>query len=395
VVFKYRIGIYISIYKKNYKYVCNNLSWRTYLNNAIKKIKVGIIGAGGIANVHARYYREIPNVEIVAVAEIIKERGLEFARRWGIQEDRVFTDYADMIDKVELDAVSVCTPHKYHATPTIYALKKGLHVLVEKPMASSAKEALEMLTTALKYNRILMVGFQTRFDPQIEAARKIVSSGVLGRFYYGEVSNGRRRGIPTSPTFYTKEMAGGGVALDIGCYAVDTSMFILGFPRVERVSAHMYTALGRSREAIVEGSWGPWDVDKFEVEDFFIAKLTLKGGGVLLIKQAWAMHNNDLGRTFFMGTKGGIKLNPLEVYRDEWGYMTTTTLILPNKDPWRDKIGKFIEAVATGKPSPIDPRETAYGQVILDAIYRSAEREGEEIKIQIPEELKGILRDEV
>lgn len=196
----------------------------------------------------------------MAVTEIVKERGLEFARRWGIREDMVFTDYVDMIDKVELDAVSVCTPHRYHAAPAIYALKKGVHVMVEKPMASSAKEAMDMLAASLKYNRVLMVGFQTRFDPQIEAARKIVSSGVLGRFYYGEASDGRRRGIPTSPTFYTKEMAGGGVALDIGCYAVDTSMFILGFPRVERVSAHMYTALGKSREAIVEGSWGPWDV---------------------------------------------------------------------------------------------------------------------------------------
>jgi len=180
------------------------------------KVRVGFIGAGGIANVHARYYRELPNVELVGVAEIIKERGLEFARRWNIPESNVFTDYREMIDKLSLDAVSVTTPHRLHAEPTIYALKHGVHVLVEKPMASTGAEALEMYRAAVSSGRILEVGFQNRFEPQIMAAKRIVASGLLGEFYYGEtLADGkRRRGIPTPPTFYTKEMAGGGVVLN-------------------------------------------------------------------------------------------------------------------------------------------------------------------------------------
>jgi len=106
-----------------------------------------------------------------------------------------------------------------------------------------------------------------------------------------------------------------------------------------------------------------------------VAKLVLSGGGVIVIKDSWAMHNNDLGRSFFLGTRGGIKLNPLEVYRDEWGHMTTATVTIPNRDPWRDKVGRFVEAVSKGGKSPIDPREIVYDQLILDLIYSSAEQE--------------------
>jgi hypothetical protein len=168
-------------------------------------------------------------------------------------------------------------------------------------------------------------------------------------------------------------------------------MNILGFPEVDRVSAHIFTAISRSKDAIVEGGWGAWDVDRFEVEDFVVAKIVLRNGGVLIMKEAWAMHNNDLGRPFYMGTRGGIKLNPLEVYRDEWGHMTTVTVNLPNRDPWRDKVGRFIDAIVKGQPSPIDPREVVYEQFILDAVYESARQGGVEVKPTIPDEVKPII----
>lgn len=354
-----------------------------------RKVRIGIIGTGGIANVHARYYKQLPNVELVAGTDIIKENVEEFAKKWGIPEKNIFTDYKEMIESVEMDAVSITTPHKLHAEPTIFALKRGLHVLVEKPMASTGQEAYEMYKASLEVKRILMVGFQTRFAPELIAARKIVRSGFLGEFYYGETleDGKRRRAIPTSPTFYTKEFAGGGVTLDLGCYAIDDAMYILDFPEVERVSGNIFTAIGKNKEAIVEGGWGAWDVEKFEVEDFVVAKITLKNGGILLLKESWAMHNDELGRPFYLGTKGGIKLKPLELFKDEFGYMTSTKVILPNKDPWIDKIGKFVDAVANNKPSPIDPKEIVYEQFILDAIYSSAKEGGKEIKPEIPSDV--------
>jgi predicted dehydrogenase len=378
-----------------------------------KVIRIGFIGAGGIARGHAKYYKNIPFVKFEAVADIDIERAREFANTFGIPEENVFKDYTDMLDKLQLDGVSICTPHKLHAAPTIYALKRGVHVLVEKPMATTASEALEMLRTAIQYKRILMVGFQNRFSPEIVAARKFTEAGLLKGFYYGETIEGRqrRRHIPPSLTFISKEIAGGGVLLDLGCYAIDNAMYILGYPEVLKVSGHIYTALGKSKEAAsVLHTWGqvspwfgPWDIEKFDVEDFAVGKIVFRNGGVLWLKVAWAMHNDDLGRPFFLGIRGGIKLYPLEIFRDENGFMTTTTVVLPQKDAWIDKIGKFVEAIRKSlenpvdpiKDSPIDPRENVYEMIILDAIYQSAYKGGEEVKVQIYDEFKPIINNTI
>ncbi|MEM4805586.1 MAG: Gfo/Idh/MocA family oxidoreductase [Thermofilaceae archaeon] len=350
------------------------------------KIRVGIIGAGGIANNHAHYYREIPDVELAAVADVNVERAREFALRWGVPPEGVFQDYREMLDSVKLDAVSVCTPHAVHAKPSIEALQRGVHVLVEKPMASSGAEALEMYRAAKASGKILMVGFQTRWSPELRTARSIVMSGALGRVYYGEATlGGRRRGIPGSPTFLKRELAGGGALLDIGCYALDNMMYVLGHPIPRTVSAVTVAAIGPQKEAVVEGGWG-WDPSTFEVEDFVAAFIRFEGGLTIVLKESWAMHANTLGSPFILGTKGGLRLSPLELYRDEFGRMTTTTFMLPQVDIYRERIRNFIEAVRRGGPSPIDPREIVMEMFIIDAIYESAAK-GREVEVKLPSEI--------
>jgi len=353
----------------------------------VKRVRVGVVGAGGIANVHARYLREMPEVEIVAVADVVEERARAFAEKWWVPRDNVFTNYIEMLESVEMDAVCICTPHAVHYGPSIEALRRGIHVLVEKPMASSGREALEMWEASRRAGRVLMVGYQTRFAPELRAARRIVSSGALGRVYYCETTlGGRRRGIPGTPTFVTRRLAGGGVLLDLGCYALDNALYVLGFPRPVSVSAVTEAAIGPQETAVVEGGW-PWNPREFEVEDFVAALIRLEGGCTMLLKESWAMHAETLGTTFFLGTRGGMRLQPLEVYRDEWGYMTTTTIKLPEVDPFREKMRAFIEAVRRGGPSPIDPREAVVEQFIMDAIYESARR-GREVEVRLPPELE-------
>ena len=359
----------------------------------VEKIKLGFVGAGGIARVQARYLKEMPSVEIVAVADVDRGRALDFAKTWCIPEHNVFTDYSEMMDVVEMDAVTVCTPHAIHSRPAIEALKRGLHVLVEKPMASSGREALEMWKWSLKAGKVLMVGFQTRFSPELKAARRIVAEGSLGRIYYGETTlGGRRRGIPGLPTFVKRQLAGGGVLLDLGCYALDNAMYILGFPRPLSVSAVTASALGVQEEAVVECAW-PWKPSEFEVEDFVAAFIRFDCGLTLLLKESWAMHAETLGSTFFLGTRGGLRLHPLEIYRDEWGYMTNTTLKLPKVDPFKEKMKAFVEAVKNNNPPPIDPREIVLEQFVMDAIYESA-RLRREVKVVVPSELLSGVKAE-
>ncbi len=353
-----------------------------------KSVKVGIIGCGGIAEWHVtRYYKTFPGVEVIAVADIFESKARDAAKRWGISEDKVFTNHVDMLDKVKLDAVSICTPHSAHAEPSIDALERGVNVLVEKPMTSKAIEALEMLKAAQKSGKILMVGFQPRFKPQIQTARRLVlKEKILGNFYYGEATlGGRRRGIPPE-TFTDRSMSGGGVCLDLGCYALDQSFFVLGHPRPVSVSAATFSALGRDPEAVVEGGW-PWKPEKFEVEDFVTAFIRFKDGSVMVFKESWAMHADTLGPAFFLGTKGGLKLNPLEIYKDIGKSMTKITVQTPTGvDEWKLKMSSFVDAVRRNGPSPIDPAEIVLEQYVLEAIYESAERKSE-INLKIPQEV--------
>lgn len=355
-----------------------------------KPVKVGVVGCGGIAHHHVKFYRDIPGVEVVAVADIVEARAGDAAKRWGVAEKQVFTSYVDMLEKAGLDAVSICTPHAAHAGPSIDALQRGVHVLVEKPMAPKAADALEMLRASRKSGKVLMVGFQTRFSPEIQIARRLVQEErLLGDFYYGEATlGGRRRGIPPE-SFTVKSIAGGGVILDIGCYAVDNAFHVLGHPEPTAVSAATFAALGRSPEAAVQGGWG-WKTERFEVEDFAAAFLRLRDGSVMVFKESWAMHADSLGSAFFLGSKGGLRLSPLEAYRDLGKAMVKITPEVPSGvDPWRLKMLAFVEAVRKNGPSPIDPAEIVLEQYVLDGIYESAERKTE-VKIKVPGEvLKG------
>lgn len=340
-----------------------------------------------MGEVHARYYREHPDVEVVAVADTLVEKAYDFAGRWGIPKANVFSDYVEMFDQVRVDAVSVCTPHAVHAGPAIEALKRGIHVNVVKPMASTGSEAMEMYRAAKESGKVLMVCFHTRWSPELQLAKRIISSGSLGEIYYGEATlGGRRRGIPgwggRRPSFITRDMAGGGVLLDLGCYVIDNFMYVLDHPKPVTVTAVTASAIGPQREAVVEGVWS-WDPSLFEVEDFVAAFIKFDGRLAILLKESWAMHANTLGSSFLLGTKGGLKFSPFELYRDEFGYMSTSTFTLPQVDVYGEAMRAFIEAVKRGGPPPIDPREIVIEMFIMDAIYESAGK-GKEVEVKIP-----------
>ena len=362
-----------------------------------RTVKVGIIGAGGIAQMHALNYKRIPWVELVGVADIIEERAKDSAKRWGLPEDRAFTDYHDLLE-LKPDAVSVCTWHKAHAPATIDALNAGVNVLVEKPMATTGDEAYAMYKAAEKNGKVLMVGFQSRYNPELHAAKKFVESGLLGKAYFAEAvgiqnEEDRRRGIP-GPSFTRQDTAGGGVTLDIGIYSIDDLLFALGQPKALSVNAASYGYLGHDEEASkVAGAW-EWDPKQFEVEDFSTAFIRFEGDFVMLYKRAWAMHAESLGKPFVLGTKGGFSLNPLTLYTDMNGYMVNISpQHLPDErvpweqEPWFYKRGyDFAVAVRDGTKPPIETKDIVRLHHVIDAIYESS-KQGKEVKVNAPSDL--------
>ena len=145
----------------------------------------------------------MPDVEIVAGADLVPGKAEKFFKDNGIEGVRCYTSHKEMIDnEPDLDGVSICTYNRTHAECAIYALDHGLNVLLEKPMCVTLDEAVEICRAEKRSGKVLSIGFQPRFDENMKMIKKIVEYGDLGDIYYIQTGGGRRRGIPT-PVSYT------------------------------------------------------------------------------------------------------------------------------------------------------------------------------------------------
>ena len=165
--------------------------------DASQKLKVAIIGTGWIAEAHIAEYKRMPDVEIVAMADLIDGKAEAFAKRYDVENVRFYPSHKELIDnEKDLDLVSICTYNRTHAECAIYAMEHDVHVILEKPMCVTIEEAAEIMKAEKKSGKILSIGFQPRFDPNMKQIKKIVQSGVLGKIYYIQTGGGRRTGIP-------------------------------------------------------------------------------------------------------------------------------------------------------------------------------------------------------
>lgn len=362
-----------------------------------RKLRIGIIGTGGIAGSHIASYKKQPDVEVVAGADLIPRKAEKFFKDNEV-EAKAFTDYKEMIDTMNLDAVSVCTYNRTHAECTIYALEHGLPVLLEKPMTVTLDEAIAIREAEKKSGKIVSVGFQPRFDANMQMIKKIVQSGELGRIYYVQTGGGRRHGIPVSwsETFIENDKAGLGALGDIGCYSIDLVMNALGNPKPLTVTGTATDYFGTTPEAYSQVG-KPECAKKFSVDDFASAYIRLEGGIILDFRIAWYMHLDTPGDTIIMGTKGSLRIpstdcwngsfnKPMTIYHDVAGEPVETVIpLLPaTPDLFDRKIRSFLNAVITGGEAPVPTSQIIYNQAILDGIQRSSDC-GHEVEIEIPE----------
>ncbi len=357
-----------------------------------RKLKVGIIGTGWIAEAHIESLKQMEDVEIVAGADLIPGKAEKFFKRYGVEGVRCYPSHKEMLDNEELDAVSVCTYNRQHAEPTIYALDKGVNVLLEKPMCVTTEEAVEIIRAEKRSGKILSVGFQPRMDNNMKMIKKIVESGELGNIYYIQTGGGRRRGIPNS-TFIEDKTAGIGALGDIGCYSLDMVLNAIGYPKPLTASGYISSYFGPNPLYN-----NPADAARFNVEDFAAAFVRLEGGIILDFRISWAMHLNTPGDTVILGTKGALRIpstecwngsvgGPMTLYHDVAGKQTETVIPLcgPVKNGlFYQKVRSFLDAVRNGGTAPVPTSQIFYNQIIIDSIVKSA-RLGKEIDIEIPE----------
>ncbi|MCL2494654.1 MAG: Gfo/Idh/MocA family oxidoreductase [Oscillospiraceae bacterium] len=361
---------------------------------ADKKLQIGIIGTGNIARAHMFAYKMQKDAEVVALADIVPGRAEAFAKKWGLKDARCYPDHLSLLEaeKDNLDAVSICTYNAAHRDCAVAAFEHGLHVLLEKPMSVTLEEAEAICKAEKASGKILCVGFQPRFDANMQNIKRIVESGKLGKVYYIQTGGGRRRGIPGS-TFIEKETGGIGALGDIGCYSLDMVLNAVGYPKPLTVSGYTSDYFGKNPKYYDES-------ERFSVDDFGAAFIRLEGGIILDFRISWAMHPDSPGDTILFGTEGALRIpatdcwngsvgGPMKLYFDsKLGKKTKKTVMLRSNigkgSLWNQKIGSFLKAVRNGTPSPIPSSQILINQAIIDGINRSAAL-GREVTVEIPE----------
>lgn len=346
-----------------------------------KKFRVGFVGSGGIAqNAHFPGWMALPDAEIVAVADINEATAKAAAAKAGISDDMVFSDYNEMLTKVELDILDVCTPNSYHRDPVIAGFRAGCNVIVEKPIAISAKQAEEMTEAGHKAGKMFMVAQSMRFSEPALLMKDWVDAGYLGEIYWARASMLRPRGVPAWGAFIVKDMSAGGPCYDIGVHVLDLCLHLMGHPKPVSVSAGTWLQIADKPSVMKH------DPKRYTVpEDFAAGFIRFENGAAISLEASWALNIAEgTNNVCLAGTKGGMQSNPLALVREDAGALMNAT---PQVNPYRgiaqhaEEIRQFVEALKKGEPSPVPGEQAVDTQKILDAIYKSGEK-GKEIVLK-------------
>lgn len=348
---------------------------------AKKKLKVGVIGTGGIAvESHLGNWQELEaegRVDLVGVCDIIRERAEKARDQFGAR--KVYVRYASMLESDDYDIIDVCTQNRVHRPATIAALNAGANVLVEKPMAMNARECEVMIKAAKKNNRKLMVAQHVRFEAQSEKLKEVVERGDLGHIYAARARYLRRRGIPGWGKFHIRKESLGGPLIDIGVHVMDLCVWLMGCPKPIAASGKVYRMFGDHKD-LVNGSWGtPYPPEEFDVEDYAIALVRFEKGITMAVECSWAANiPEEMGDVTILGDKAGISTDPPGVYGYEKGALTSMKFDwLPKQEGHRMEIRHFTECVEKNRPVRVQPEESLRIQKIIDAIYLSSARNRE------------------
>jgi predicted dehydrogenase len=350
-----------------------------------EKLKVGIIGCGGIARgKHLPSLSKLDTVEVVAFCDFYRERAEELAVEYGGKGVKVYADYHELLKDSSIDVVHVCTPNNYHYDVTIAALEAGKHVMCEKPMAKTAAEGRLMVEAAKRTGKKLTIGYQNRFRPDSQYLHKLCSNGELGEIYYAKAHAIRRRAVPTWGVFLDAEKQGGGPLIDIGTHALDLTLWMMNNYKPQVVMGSTFQKLGKKENAA--NAWGSWNPDEFKVEDSAFGFIKMENGSTIVLESSWALNtlDEDEAKCTLCGTEGGADMKDgLRINGERYGKLYTEKVALESdgvaffsgtEESAADlEIRLWIEAILNDTEPIVKPEESLVVTEILEAIYQSAE----------------------
>lgn len=348
-------------------------------------VKVAIIGCGGIGTAkHLPSLSKVEEVEVVAFCDIIIERAEKAREKFGTEDAKVYTDYKEMLAEGSYDAVHVCTPNSSHAELSIAALEAGSHVMCEKPMAKTSEEARAMIEAAKRTGKKLTIGYQNRFRTDSTYLHAACEEDELGEIYSAKAHAIRRRAVPTWGVFLDEEAQGGGPLIDIGTHALDLTLWMMNNYKPKYVVGQAYHKLSGTKNAA--NAWGPWDPDKFTVEDSAFGFVVMENGATIYLEASWALNSLDVkeAKTTLMGTKGGADMNDgLTINGENRGLLYENKIELETggvdfydgegSDPADIEARSWIDAIINDTQPVVKPEEALVVTEILEAIYKSSE----------------------
>ncbi|MDX1674822.1 MAG: Gfo/Idh/MocA family oxidoreductase [Longimicrobiales bacterium] len=332
------------------------------------RLRIGVLGTGAIAQiVHLPLLKALPIADVQALCDIDEAKAGSIAKR--LEIPHVFDEPEALFASDTVDAVVICSPSYLHHSQAIAALEAGLHVLVERPLAIDPKGAEQAIAAAEAADRVLLVAYNNRFRPDTRGVKSFVESGELGDVFSVHGTWFNRKVRPKRLTWrHREETAGGGAFMDLGLQVLDLCMWMLDYPAVERVTAHMHPGEG------------------IEVEDAASVLLALESGATVSIQVTWNLHGErDRHHIRIFGTSGSASTHPLSVYKEvEHGMLDATPQITTGTEnaytaSYRQELRNFVNA-ALGASAWELPREQVELMRVVSRVYESGKK-GKELKV--------------
>lgn len=350
-----------------------------------KKLRVGIIGCGGIAKgKHMPSLAKLSQVEMVAFCDLEVERAREAAEKYGAEGAEVYVDFRELLKDQTIDVVHVCTPNDSHSEITVASLEADKHVMCEKPMAKTAEQARLMVEAAKRTGKKLTIGYQNRFRTDSQYLHQLCERGDLGDIYFAKAHAIRRRAVPTWGVFLDEEKQGGGPLIDIGTHALDLTLWMMNNYKPKAVLGSTFHKLGQKKNAA--NAWGSWDPEKFNVEDSAFGYITMQNGATIVLESSWAINMLQTGEAqcTLCGTEGGADMwDGLRINGENFSKLYTNRIDIDAKgvdfydgetESAADLEARlWVECVLNDTEPVVKPEEALAVTEILEAIYTSAQ----------------------
>ncbi len=341
------------------------------------------MGGGMIAREeHLPGWLSLPEAQVLWLVEPDADRAAQVARRFQIPRHTDLLEEALADPRVQV--VDICAPSGLHATLTRQALLADKHVLCEKPMALAGTEAFDLVALARQRGRKLMIGHHLRFDSMALALRHGLQAWEPGRFHAVRAQWLRQRRVPARPGFLQPELSGGGVLLDLGVHMIDLAWHVAGCPRPLSASAAINHRLASRGD--VQGEWGTWDPEQFQVEDFAWGQLRFEGGLLLSLELSWLalQPEEEFQRVQWFGDRWGALWPAGRLFAHRAGRPWSVQLAPAHAEkPHRLVVTQFARCVLQGEPEPVPPEQIATVTAMVEALYRSA-ASGREEAVRLP-----------